>query len=155
MKIVQLPDFPQYAKTVANYIYDTLYVSLNLKTTREELLEVYLTMKKDSMPMTLIALNNNVCIGAVSLIASDLHTRPELSPWLSSLYVRPEDRKKGIGQQLIDAIKKIALKMGYTSLYLRTEGAANYYKKLGWTFLFHTTDSSGIETDIFQLNLEK
>ncbi len=40
-------------------------------------------------------------------------------------------RNRGIGKILIDEIIKIAKNRGYKQLYLKTEKAVDYYKKLG------------------------
>lgn len=40
------------------------------------------------------------------------------SPWLASLVVDPAYQGKGIGKQLIDAIKQQAKSLGYLELYL-------------------------------------
>ncbi len=39
--------------------------------------------------------------------------------------------------------------MGFDKLYLRTEHASRYYKRLGWEFIYQTIDEFGLETQVF------
>jgi len=58
------------------------------------------------IPTTFVAYDttkagDKVLIGSASLIAQDMDTRPELSPWLASVYVAAEHRRQGIGSSLV------------------------------------------------------
>lgn len=60
--------------------------------------------------------------------------RPELTPWLASLYVEPDFRGQGIAVKLIKDITQKAKSLGYHALYLLAfdEALPNWYEKQGW-----------------------
>ena len=62
---------------------------------------------------------------------------PDLTPWLGSLVVDLQHRKKGVGTHLIRAIQEKAKSLGYNALYLFTLKLMlpAYYIHRGWTFI--------------------
>lgn len=92
-------------------------------------------MNDCSLPLTLIAVENEEVIGTVNLKARDMSIREDLSPWLGGLYVRENARKKGIGTQLINAAVDQAKQLNFDQLYLWTSSAKDYYLNLGWTLI--------------------
>ncbi len=85
------------------------------------------------MPFTLVAEIHGKAIGMASLRENDgLST--EQTPWLGSLAVDPTYQGQGIGEQLIEAIKKEAQKLNYNELYLLAFDPTipSWYSKLGW-----------------------
>jgi N-acetylglutamate synthase-like GNAT family acetyltransferase len=86
-----------------------------------------------NIPFTLVAEINGKAIGMASLRENDgLST--DQSPWLGSLVVDPEYQGHGIGEQLIEAIKKESQKLGYNKLYLLAFDPTipSWYLRLGW-----------------------
>jgi N-acetylglutamate synthase-like GNAT family acetyltransferase len=61
-----------------------------------------------------------------------MDTKPELSPWLASVYVLPEHRQKFIGSNLVLHIMNQAKKAGIETLYLFTPDKEHFYQNLGW-----------------------
>ena len=84
------------------------------------------------LPSMLVAHNNGQALGSVRLIKNDLDTHPELSPWLASLYVHPDYRRRGIATRLITELEDFTLQLGFQRLYLFTEDRQQMYQKLGW-----------------------
>src|SRR5690625_2441062 len=58
----------------------------------------------DQLPLTWIAFDDENLFGSASLVASDMETRPDLHPWLASVYVAAEHRRKGIGGALVQHV---------------------------------------------------
>ena len=56
------------------------------------------------IPTTFIAAAGPQPLGSASLIEHDMGTRPELSPWLSGVFVAPEHRRRGIGAALVERV---------------------------------------------------
>lgn len=83
----------------------------------------------------LIAKHRNRLVGTVAVVACDLETRKDLTPWLSSLFVSPSDRGKMIGQALVEAACGWARRRHFTMLYLyaRRGSLIGYYGRLGWS----------------------
>ena len=83
--------------------------------------------------MTFVALApDGALAGSASLTADDLASRPDLSPWLSSVYVAPEWRGRGLGSALARHVVARAAALGVPRLYLCTEHSRSLYERLGW-----------------------
>lgn len=89
-------------------------------------------LHRDQRPLTLVAMEGEFAIGTVSLIPCDMETRPDLAPWLASLYVVPDHRRCGIGSALIEAAVREAKRVGIDSLFLFTDSSEALYVKHGW-----------------------
>ncbi len=85
-----------------------------------------------SIPLMLVAYEQNQPMGSTRLIMDDMETRPELFPWLASLFVHPHFRNQGIARQLIARLCEEAKRLGYEKLYLFTEDQEALYTHLGW-----------------------
>lgn len=94
------------------------------------------------IPTTLIALAGKRLLGSISLVVDDMRTRPDLSPWLASLYVAPQHRRRGIGSLLMARVVAEARRLGVDSLYLFTPDLESFYGARGWSRL-ETTDYRG------------
>jgi GNAT superfamily N-acetyltransferase len=70
--------------------------------------------------------------GTASLIHSDLPERPELTPWLASVYVAPRFRRRGHAGRLVRAVEEAARGAAVPALYLFTRNAEPLYAGLGW-----------------------
>ena len=53
-------------------------------------------------------------------------------PWVQALWVNPEFRGNGIGQELVEACEREATRLGYREILLDTADADGYYARLGW-----------------------
>jgi GNAT superfamily N-acetyltransferase len=87
------------------------------------------------LPSTFVALDGTRLLGSASLVVCDMHTHPELSPWVASVYVASECRGQGIGAALIRHIMEHARAAGVAALYLFTPSSEDFYRKLGWRLL--------------------
>ena len=95
--------------------------------------------RADGLPTTLLALEGDELLGSVSLVFEDA---PELqehgSPWLASLYVKPDARGRGLGAQLARAAVARAAAEGVPELFLFTPEHKDFYARLGWRPLART-----------------
>lgn len=85
-----------------------------------------------SLPIGLVAVENEEVIGAVTIKEHDIETMTELSPWLASLIVKKERRNEGIGKLLINGVLEKSGELGFHNIYLYTDTAKDYYALLGW-----------------------
>lgn len=148
MQIKYLCDNKQYVDIVVKWIYNEFIDGIRSGISYDKVEESFRNRKKESLPITVVAVENEVCIGVASLVVNDLKAK-EYTPWLAGLYVDKEYRSKGIGKALIEEIQSIAKRLGYDILYLRTEHTAEYYKNLGWEYVERLIDEFGLETNIF------
>ena len=90
----------------------------------------------NAIPTTYVAIaDDGVAIGSVVLVANDMETHPELSPWLAGLYVSAAHRRSGVGSALARHAMDRCIEMGVERLYLHTSSATSLYKRLGWKVL--------------------
>jgi GNAT superfamily N-acetyltransferase len=78
-----------------------------------------------------------------SLRAADFKGRPDLTPWLASVYVHPDHRRLGLAQALVRHVEAQARALGHTRLYLISEHAETLYASLGWTTFDQVIGSHG------------
>ncbi len=148
LTIDYLKHHPQHAATIARWIYDE-WCSREGMTFEDVLQRTLGCANDDRIPLTLVAIDGDACVGTVSLFVTDLGARPDLTPWLAALYVAPERRNQGVGSALIEALLDIARRLGVTRLYLHTETAAPFYARRGWQFLLHATNDRDEPTEVF------
>ena len=90
----------------------------------------------NAIPTTYVAIaDDGVAIGSVVLVANDMETHPELSPWLAGLYVSAAHRRGGVGSALARHAIDRCIEMGAERLYLHTSSATSLYERLGWKVL--------------------
>lgn len=91
----------------------------------------------DHIPLALVAVEGGQVIGTVALTEHDMDMHRELSPWLASLYVTREWRRRGIGSALVRAMESKAVELGVGTLYLFTPESEAFYARLGWCVRTH------------------
>ena len=89
--------------------------------------------------VALIAKIDGEPIGTCLLAESEIEPNHDVSPWLTSLFVVPEHRRKGAGAVLVRAIEDQARERGFSRLYLYTSDAVGFYERLGWQVLDRTS----------------
>ena len=93
---------------------------------------------RKQIPTTFVSLSGGILLGSASLVAHDMDTRMDLSPWLASVYVTPEHRSQGIGTALVQRVVKEAVELGIETLYLFTPDREGFYASLGWSVVERT-----------------
>jgi N-acetylglutamate synthase-like GNAT family acetyltransferase len=94
---------------------------------------------RDSIPLTVVALEAGELRGAASLIPHDMERRMELSPWLAGVFVGEAYRRHGIGAQLVRRIMSEAARLEVPLLYLYTVHSERFYAALGWSLSERTS----------------
>ena len=153
IKIEYLSDFPEFAETVAGWLYEEFVVGQRAGVTYENVLRNVKNTNKAALPIRLIAIFEDSCVGTISIVYNDLRCRT-YTPWLASLYVSPPYRKNKIGEQLVKRVIEIVKSLGYGELYLRTEYTGNYYRNRNWQYVETCMDDVyQFETEVFMLHL--
>lgn len=107
------------------------------------------SLLKDRLPQTYGLFLNNTIIGMFQLTYEDLNVRPDIYPWLASVYVDEQYRGKGYSKTLLKSIKDIASKtVDFSTLFLYTKHVG-LYEKFGWEFV------SKIDTYIEESRIER
>lgn len=99
----------------------------------EEIKSLYYKELNNDMPLTYIALHDEIPVGSCTL-ELDGGIRPDLGPWIGDLVVALKYQKQGVGKLLLDTTIKKAKELGFEKLFLFTFDPAipKYYQRFGW-----------------------
>jgi N-acetylglutamate synthase-like GNAT family acetyltransferase len=132
-EIAYLADFPGDVDAIASWLHAEwgwFTPGSTLEDRREKLAR---HLNRDVLPLAIVARQNGRPVGTAALRVNDMDSRPNLTPWLASVYVRPSCRGRGLGTELITRIEREALRLGFDRLYLVTFDGAAFYAARGWT----------------------
>jgi GNAT superfamily N-acetyltransferase len=93
---------------------------------------------RKQIPTTFVSLSGGILLGSASLVAHDMDTRMDLTPWLASIYVLPDHRSQGIGTALVQRVIEEVVDLNVETLYLFTPNREGFYASLGWSVVEHT-----------------
>jgi GNAT superfamily N-acetyltransferase len=89
---------------------------------------------RTSLPVTFVAHDDDVALGAVGLGQFDLEERRDRSPWVLGMIVRAEHRGGGVGRALLDHLAEWATGSGFSEVWVATgPPAEGFYRRCGWT----------------------
>lgn len=88
-----------------------------------------------ALPRTWVAIAGETPVGCARFVAADHADRPELTPWLASVYVEPAWRRRGIASALVHTVQVASQAAGYPALYLYTPDQARLYARLGFVVI--------------------
>jgi GNAT superfamily N-acetyltransferase len=91
-----------------------------------------------SLPVTLVMHEGMELVGSVSVIFGDCPARPDLDPWLASLFVVPKRRGCGHGLALVRTAIDFAASAGERRLHVFTESAEGLFEGCGFEMLEQT-----------------
>lgn len=127
MIIKLLRDCPQFVNTVIDWINDE-FGNESSRNFYKGIIEHSLI--EDQVPITFVAVENDILLGTVGIWRGDLLSRQELSPWLSALVINPRFRNVGVGQELQKYVLEYCKSKGMKELFLYTD-LVGYYEKSG------------------------
>jgi predicted N-acetyltransferase YhbS len=130
IRIAHLFQHSEHVHKVARWIHEEWWRDKPGHTV--ETMEARLREARDrsAVPLSLIALRAGEPVGTVNLVANDNEERPDLTPWLAALLVRPEHRGRGVGSALVRVLAAEAGRLAIPRLYLGTD-IPGYYERLG------------------------
>lgn len=134
--VKRLSDCPEQLKTVGSWIYREWWKATY--STPEPLLSRLAGHLQDNgIPLTLVAFEEDGDpVGSCCLIESDCELRPQYSPWVAAVYVRPEYRRRGAASALLQEAAAVAGRLGIGGLYIDCWAAtAPLYRQNGWRVL--------------------
>jgi predicted N-acetyltransferase YhbS len=152
MKIDYLAEHPHFIPTLSKWFLREWRDFYGDKTWESVAETFYERLNRDSIPLTLVAFEEQHPFGTISLLEESISTHKHLTPWLGGLYVCKEKRHQSIGRQLIEADIGKARKLGFERVFIGIRKSENYYINLGWQVV-EGTDYCGEEIKIMQLDL--
>ncbi len=133
VEIVRLkPNSPEL-QICAQWRYDAFLKSYGYSLLESGAQLTRLATQPDEYETALIALVDGRLAGICLLVLQEFEALHDVSPWLASLYVAPEFRKRGVARKLVGAIEDQAREHGVARLHLYTGDAENFYLKCGWS----------------------
>jgi predicted N-acetyltransferase YhbS len=130
--IADVLDHPQHIPILARALKSTFAVNrphVTAATYEERLRSEALGQP---LPRTWVALVDGEPAGCARLVAADHPARPDLTPWLASVFVSPVWRRRGIASALVQTVQQAAQAAGFPALYLFTEDQARLYARQGF-----------------------
>jgi GNAT superfamily N-acetyltransferase len=127
LNIVALTDRPELAEAVSGWLLDEFRHALS--PSHDEQVANLLAQKAPEE--TFVLFDDDVPVGTASLVTNDLPSRPDLTPWLASVVVRPQSRGRGYSASLIKHVE-VAAASSVPFLWLYTWTAEPLYARLGW-----------------------
>jgi len=132
MRIAYLADHPELIPQLAR-LHQAQWGYLRPEKSLEQRTEqLGKACGRGGIPTVVVALEDGELRGSAMLIANDMDTRPDLTPWLAGVYVVAAYRGRGHGSVLVRRIEAEAQALGVPRLYLYTPEAADFYARLGW-----------------------
>jgi predicted N-acetyltransferase YhbS len=124
-EIVSLSARPDLAPAIAGWLLDEFRHSRSPSHGEQ----VARLLAQKAPEETFVLFDDGVPVGTASLVTNDLPSRPDLTPWLASVLVRPEFRGRGHSAPLVRHVEAAA---GSSVLWLYTWTAEPLYARLGW-----------------------
>ena len=134
IEILNLKDEPDCLETLATWHHSEWSYLYPDESVKDRINRMQTYLNTNFIPSTFIA-KDNALSGSCAIIEHDMETRPQLTPWLASVFVAPEYRQQGIGSKLVLHAMTQAKKEGISTLYLFTPDNKTFYLKLGWTIM--------------------
>ena len=138
MHIEYLADRPEFIPTLARWHYEEWGDLRPDDSVEARIVRLQGWCSREKVPLAFVALSDGELMGSASLVEHDMDNRPELSPWLASVFVRPECRRQGVGAALVRRVMDEAKALRVSKLYLYTMDRTAFYAKLGWSLMEHT-----------------
>ena len=104
------------------------------------------------LPIGVVAFRDGELCGVAALKADSIGSHSHLSPWAAAGLVKPSERGKGIGAQLMDALEDQARSLGLPWIYCGTSTANSLLERCGWE-LMETIIHEGHELGIYRKSL--
>jgi N-acetylglutamate synthase-like GNAT family acetyltransferase len=132
IEISFLADHPECVAELARWLHAEWGWFTPGSTLEDRLAKLREHLNRDELPLAIVAHANGVLLGTAALRAQDMETRPELTPWLASVFVTPAARERGVGAILVARIEAEARRLRFRVIHLVTFDQASYYAKRGW-----------------------
>ncbi|HEY5468875.1 MAG TPA: GNAT family N-acetyltransferase [Coriobacteriia bacterium] len=133
MRIEYLADLPSLVPELALLHFEQWGYLRPNQTLEERTRRLQDACGRGGVPTVVVALEDDALCGSAMLIANDMDTRPDLTPWLAGVYVVERFRGRGYGTALVARVESEASAIGVERLYLYTPSTAEFYARLGWT----------------------
>jgi len=129
--IASLEDHPEVVPTLARWLHAEWGHSPGASV-ENRIAQLEAQAQRGTIPCAFVALEDSQPAGTASLVASDMRSHPEWTPWLAAVYVAPSARGRGIASTLSLRVAQEARTLAFEQLYLFTANQQHLYARLGW-----------------------
>ena len=155
---MKIKKFNQLTERELNYLIDIHYnhwVKFNPKMQKENTIYKFSKLyTKDELPFGIALIDDfDNIVGFCVFKIENLKKYPEIYPWLSDVMILENYRGKGYGKLLLEYGEEILKKLGYNTIYVWTDQAPDFYKKLGFTYKQEVEKNEGGFGQLFYKNL--
>lgn len=136
---MKIKKFNELNESELNLIIDIHYnhwVKYNPKMIKENTIYKFKELyTKNELPfgITLVDDDEHI-VGFCVFKIENLKKYPDIYPWLSDVMILENYRGKGYGKLLLSYGEQILKELGYKTIYVWTDQAPEFYKKLGFTY---------------------
>ena len=155
---MKIKKFSELTDNELNYIIDTHFnhwIKFNPKMIKENTIYKFTKLyTTDELPfgIALIDDSDNM-VGFCVFKIENLKKYPEIFPWLSDVMIFENYRGRGYGKLLLQYGEKILKELGYDTIYVWTDQAPDFYKKLGFTYKQEVEKNEGGYGQLFYKNI--
>lgn len=131
MRIEYLADHPQWAPVLA-YLHQ-LTMRLPKERNFDHALNMYIDRcNRDCLPLSLVAIEDTMPVGSVSIHANQLDVVQGYTAWIGGLFVLDAYRSQRFGERLLTEAESVVKSLGRDIVYLFTHTAESFYLQRGW-----------------------
>jgi predicted N-acetyltransferase YhbS len=105
MQIQYLADHPAHISELARLHFEEWSYSYPGESLEGRTARLRSSFGRNAIPSVVVALEDEELLGSAMLVAHDMDSRPQLTPWLAGVFVKPHCRGKGIGSALVRRIE--------------------------------------------------
>jgi N-acetylglutamate synthase-like GNAT family acetyltransferase len=154
MQIIDLNACPLHIHALAAW-HHSEWSHFNPSQTLEQRIDkMHMYLTPALIPSTWVAIDDDgSLLGSAALIEQDLNSRPDLGPWLASVYVDAAQRGYGIGRQLVQHVMDQVRNAGIDRFYLFTPDRARFYAHMGWSVV-EKRDHHGLQITVMHIEFK-
>lgn len=131
------------------------WVKFNPKMEKEQTIEKFKHLYTgDELPFGIAMFEDGNLVGFCTFKIKNLNKYPDIFPWLSDVMILPEYRGKGYGKKLIELGQTILKDKGYKKIYVWTDQAPDFYKKLGFKYKMQVEKNEGGFGELFEKDVK-
>jgi predicted N-acetyltransferase YhbS len=149
-----LADYPEAIPQIASWHFAEWGHLGRVAGTDEIEAKLRESLNRDTMPLSILAFDNDEIVGFAELKYHEMEIYPEKEHWLGGVFVPVEHRGKGVGCMVIRKSLDIARSLGISTIFLQTEQLdGGLYTGLGFVAV-ETVEYRGLEVLVMENRLD-